>query len=489
MNSNFSARWRTESRDPIERVAEFKSMLNDLTRLISDWVWETDEDFRLTYVSNQIFDSLGIPADDAFGKKLPQLGTLREASGSSLDLDFKRPFRDIRFDAEDVNGSPRSLLVSGVPVYDRKNDNFTGVRGITRDITAAKKARESSDQLGFAIENFSEGFFLTDASDRLVLGNRKFREINRRVNDYNQPGTPFEEHIRAVVKKGLIPEAVGKEEEWISYRLYLHRHPHGTFEIHRKGGKVLRVHEEKLPNGSTATFAMDITQLKSTELALRESNKRNHAFTSNAAHQLRTPLGVLGANIDSIEDKKISKSLRQDINVINRIVEQLLDGNRWDNLEILPTDQANLTDICHNVVSALAPSAIRASKTLDLVSVETPVWVNGIVEPIEVAVRNLIENAVRHSAPKSNIIITLTDEQTITVMNQAPCILPNEIERILDQDIRFDRRGGHIGLGLEIVKGIIKAHQGTLSLESDEVNGTVFKVQFLEIIPTDDKIT
>jgi len=485
MNSNFSTRWRTESRDLNEKVAEFRSMLNDLTRLTSNWVWETDEDFRFSYVSNQIFDSLGIPSEDVIGKKLSQLGTMRSSSGASLDLDYRKPFRDIRFDAEDINGSPRSLLISGLPVYDRKSEDFSGVRGITRDITATKKARESSDQLGFAIENFSESFFLTDSSDRIVIGNQKFRDINRRVSEYNQPGTPFEEHIRAVVAKGLIPEAIGKEEEWISYRLYLHRHPHGFFEIHREGGKVLRMHEEKLPNGCTATFAMDITQLKKTESALRESNERNHAFTSNAAHQLRTPLGVLSANIDSIEDRKVAKSLRQDIDVINRIVEQLLDGNRWDNLEVSADDQADLSEICRKVISTLAPAAIRKSKTLDFVSPDESVWVNGIVEPIEVAIRNLIENAIQYSSPKSEITIELSTDHSVSIINNGPCILPNEIERILNQDIRFDRRGGHVGLGLEIVKGIMKTHQATLSLESDEASGTMFKLQFIEASPPD----
>lgn len=44
-------------------------MLNDLTRLISDWVWETDADYRLTFVSEKILQSLGISVVEALGKK------------------------------------------------------------------------------------------------------------------------------------------------------------------------------------------------------------------------------------------------------------------------------------------------------------------------------------------------------------------------------------------------------------------------------------
>jgi len=478
MEIDHSGRWRVDPVNPGQAVSEFKSMLDDLTRLISDWVWETDIEFRLNYVSSHIYDSLGIPADEAIGKRLPQLGTFRSASGVSLELDYHKPFRDIQFDSEDRDGNPRTLLISGLPIFDPVSGNFKGVRGITKDVTASKKAREVSDQLGFAVENFSEIFFMTDSAGRLILGNRKFREINRQVSQYNLPGTPFEDQLRAVVMKGLIPAAIGKEDEWISYRMYLHRHPHGPFEIVRSPYQVFRVSEEKLPNGSTATIAINITDLKTAEKTLRERAQHNREFTVDAAHQLRTPLGVLRANIDNLEDRETAKSLRQDVITITRIVEQLLDGKRWEALEIGPDDQVNISEICRNVVTALAPDAIRLSKMLELDIPEDPVWINGLAEPLEGAVRNLIENAIFHSNAKTPVHVTVSSDRILSVSDRGPGIENGEQDRIMDPSLRLDRRGSHVGLGLEIVKSIAKAHSASFELQSEPGRGSTFSLVF-----------
>ncbi len=478
MEFDKSGNWRVESRNPTQTVSEIKGMLDDLTRLISDWVWETDTDFRLKYVSVNIYDSLGVPADDAIGKRLPQLGTFRSASGGLLDLDYRKPFRDIQFDSEDRSGNSRALNISGLPIYDPVTGDFIGVRGISKDVTATKKAREVSDQLGFAIENFSESYMLTDPAGRIILVNRKFRELNRQVSQFNLPGTPFEEHLRAAVEKGLMPEAVGKEDEWISYRLYLHRHPHGAFEILRDRNQVLRISEEKLPNGSTSTISMDISQLKVAENALHDSARRNRDFTLNAAHQLRTPLGVLRANVDNMEDKTTAKSLRQDVKSITRIVEQLLDGKRWEAIKYSDEDKVDITEICRNVMTATAPDAIKKSKALELNAPDAPVWVNGVAEPLEGAVRNLIDNAIIHSTPKSPISVTVTRDGIVSVADSGPGIGESEKARILDTSLRLDRRGSHMGLGLEIVKSISKSHNAAFELKSAEGKGSVFSIHF-----------
>ena len=478
MENNEPSRWRVEGRDPIQTASNLKSMLDDVTRLISNWVWETDTDFRLTYVSTRIFDSLGIPADEAIGKRLPQLGTFRAATGVALDLDYRKPFRDIQFDGEERNGTPRTMMISGLPIFDPVSGNFIGVRGITKDVTASKKAREVSDQLGFAIENSSEAFFMTDVAGRFILANKKFRELNRQISQYCAPGTPFEEHLRMAVAKGLIPDAKGKEDEWISYRLYLHRNPHGPFEIGRSDNQIFRVSEQKLPDGNTATMSIDITRIKAIEKKLRETSRRNREFTMNAAHQLRTPLGVLRANVDNMENSETADSLRQDVKAITRIVEQLLDGKRWETIELTPEDRVDISEVCRNVVTALAPDAIRRSKTLDLDIPDEPVWVNGHTEPLEGAVRNLVDNAIRHTAPKTPINVKVARDGRVSVKDRGPGISEREQERILDPELRSDRRGSHMGLGLETVKSVALAHNAVFELESAVEMGSTFSLVF-----------
>jgi len=161
-----------------------------------------------------------------------------------------------------------------------------------------------------------------------------------------------------------------------------------------------------------------------------------------------------------------------------------LDGKRWESIEYTPDDMVNISEVCRNVVTALAPDAIRVSKMLDLEVPDIPVWINGLTEPLEGAVRNLIENGIVHSTPKSSVNITVTQEGRVSVADQGPGMGQFERERILDPDLRLDRRGAHMGLGLEIVKSIAKAHNATFDISSEEGSGSIFSLEF-PTLPTD----
>jgi len=307
MDKGSKSIWQIKNKDPKLALAEYRGMLSDLTRLISDWVWETDSEFRLTYVSEKILQSLGIPVVEALGKKITQFGIFRSASGEPIQPDLTRPFRNLAFEGENRAGQVRSILMSGVPVYDSRTGDFSGVRGISRDITQDKANKETSEKLGYSVENYPGYFILSDPNDCIVAVNQHFRTFNR-----IEPGSPliglsFESHLRTAVGKGLVPDAVGKEEEWITYRMYLHRNPHGPFEIRRHDNTTLQITEIRLDDGSTATFSTDISELKRVEAELRQSAERNRIFAMNIGHDLRTPLAVLSANIDNMEDRKTAR--------------------------------------------------------------------------------------------------------------------------------------------------------------------------------------
>jgi PAS domain S-box-containing protein len=106
-----------------------------LTRLVSDWVWETDEDFQLNFVSPRIFEVLGFHPQELLGKTLFGLGVFTKESGELHDLNWHSPFRDVMFEAESRDGDLKYCLVSGLPIYDPRTEAFLGVRGTARDIT------------------------------------------------------------------------------------------------------------------------------------------------------------------------------------------------------------------------------------------------------------------------------------------------------------------------------------------------------------------
>ena len=134
-----------------------------------------------------------------------------------------------------------------------------GVVVTETDVTERVRAEEDARRLAAAIEGLSENFALYGADDRLIVCNEGYRRLNRRIAKATTPGTSFEEHLRAMVEKGLVPETDGREEEWIEERLERHRNPKGPFELLRQDGIWLLVHDQRMPDGSTAPISTDIT--------------------------------------------------------------------------------------------------------------------------------------------------------------------------------------------------------------------------------------
>ncbi len=92
---------------------------------------------------------------------------------------------------------------------------------------ARDKATQAQRRLTDALESISEGFFLYDADDRMVLCNSRYRELYPGMADVYQPGLEFEQMIRTVIERGIVADAVERPQEWIAQRLAQHRNPSG----------------------------------------------------------------------------------------------------------------------------------------------------------------------------------------------------------------------------------------------------------------------
>ncbi len=145
------------------------------------------------------------------------------------------------------------------------------ISGTVQDITQRKRVEEDVRRLAAAIEGLSETFALYGADDRLIMCNERYRRLNKGVPEANRPGVLFEDHMRTLVEKKLVPEAVGREEEWIEERVARHRNPTGPFEVLRQDGIWLSVHEQRMPDGSIVTISNDITQRKRAEERLQDA--------------------------------------------------------------------------------------------------------------------------------------------------------------------------------------------------------------------------
>lgn len=201
-------------------------------------------------------------------------------------------------------------------------------------------------------------------------------------------------------------------------------------------------------------------------------------FNANAAHELRTPLAVMSLAIDGLPPSELRDTLGRETEVLSRSVRQMLDLAQVDAMPSRQTGRVDLRDIARDQVSQLVRLAWAQDRDLKLQASET-VMVDGHAEAIGRALRNLIENGLRHTAKDTAVEVTVGPGPQIRVSDHGPGIPEDQKARLFDRFWRGDRsRNDGAGLGLSIVQAIMKAHGGEVLLETPEDGGAVFALVF-----------
>jgi signal transduction histidine kinase len=205
---------------------------------------------------------------------------------------------------------------------------------------------------------------------------------------------------------------------------------------------------------------------------------RQREFNANAAHQLRTPLAVLLANIEAMQDKSTAAKLTYDIELMSRIVNQLLLVARLETMKHLPDETVDLLAIATEVASNLAPLAIASGKHLEIVNGTSAILIQANAEALRAALTNLVENALSHTPSDTTVSIRLTQEPTVEVADCGPGVPPDKRDQIFERFWKGDRNGKGAGLGLAIVKHIMIALQGSVSISDNPGGGAAFTLRF-----------
>jgi signal transduction histidine kinase len=194
---------------------------------------------------------------------------------------------------------------------------------------------------------------------------------------------------------------------------------------------------------------------------------------------LRTPLAILRTQIDMIADRQLAKSLRDDIESMSRLVNQLLDIAELETFVIGEGEIADLTAIATDVAAYIAPLALSQHKTVAVTGARHPVPLRGNADTLGRAVRNLVENALGHTASGTTVEITVAAAGELRVMDRGPGVPSAEREQIFQRFWRRDRRrAGSAGLGLAIVKRIAEMHGAAVSVADRPGGGAVFSMRF-----------
>lgn len=241
--------------------------------------------------------------------------------------------------------------------------------------------------------------------------------------------------------------------------------------------------------GAVLTFT-DMTEIREKEEALRRAVRTRDEVVSIVSHDLRNPLGVVGAAADLLLDLPLDEGertrqahiIKRSAERMSRLIGDLLDVSRIEaDALVVRTAHEDVGDVLEEARSIFASQAENYSVTLEVrVEPDVPPVMMDRDRMLQ-ALSNLLENALKVTPVRGRITLRASasggDGATISVSDTGPGIPEEAMDHLFDrfwQASRQDRTGA--GLGLAIVRGIVDAHRGTMSVESQPGRGAVFRI-------------
>ncbi|HEY1877918.1 MAG TPA: HAMP domain-containing sensor histidine kinase, partial [Rhizomicrobium sp.] len=222
-----------------------------------------------------------------------------------------------------------------------------------------------------------------------------------------------------------------------------------------------------------------ITSMNQALDRLEQGIQVQREFTTDAAHELRTPLAVLRTRVETMADREGLDAVKADILVMTHVVNQLMEMAEVEGNSTPPTTTVDLRAVSAEVAAMMAEIAIRQDRSIALTGANGPVWVRGDGAMIFRAVRNLAENAIKHTAPGTVVELKVEDDGSVAVMDRGPGVPEKDRAMIFRRFWRADRNPTQgAGLGLAIVAKIAEIHAGMVTVASRPGGGAVFTLQF-----------
>jgi PAS domain S-box-containing protein len=292
----------------------------ELAEISADWLWETDEEHRFSWLSDSFEKASGKPKDRLLGHSRAELiGSTPHSSQTVQDhldsLAAREPFRDFIYKVSNLDQT-RWVSVSGVPRFD-DDGRFLGYRGTGHDVTESlamldelrevrkelsvksnhakladdvKAGEDHAAKLMAALDEMQDGFCYYDSDDRLLLYNKALVEMYPGMEDLIRPGVKFETLIQAGLERGVFLPGDVSHDEWSRHALASRKSETQTESIVSiAGGRVIMHRDKRTEDGGMLGVRTDVTEMKAKEQSLRKAKQEAEA----AQKRLRAAIEAL----------------------------------------------------------------------------------------------------------------------------------------------------------------------------------------------------
>jgi signal transduction histidine kinase/ActR/RegA family two-component response regulator len=228
---------------------------------------------------------------------------------------------------------------------------------------------------------------------------------------------------------------------------------------------------------------IDITERKRAEEALREADRRKDEFLAMLGHELRNPLGIISTSVQLLRRKGPADSILVDLREMilrqtehmSRMLDDLLDVSRITRGQIsLKKEYCDFAKIVRQMAVDQRAAFDESGVHLALELPDQPLWVRGDPTRLAQIVGNLLYNANKFTDCGGTVTVRLGEMAGSAVLSVKdtgigiePAMVGQIFEPFIQADRSIDRSRGGLGLGLALVKGLVKLHGGEVGAQSE----------------------
>ena len=210
-----------------------------------------------------------------------------------------------------------------------------------------------------------------------------------------------------------------------------------------------------------------IESLKSSFAKIKDDMKQQREFIDNAAHELNTPIAILRANIEGMDNSKNKKELLNDLELIENVSSQMLRLSHLEKFQVTKDEKTDLVQL----ISDLIDSDDKYKNEINLQKNLKDLIINGNKNYLDICFKNLFDNAIHNKKQGTQIKVFIDNISGVSVINEHTIQNVNKdtVKNIFEKFWRGDKnKYSGSGLGLAIVKRIVEAHKATIIPQIDQ---------------------